>query len=194
MRKCYSHIRKFTISNSGKWPQWATVRPNTFCEMRFCEMRSGFCEMRLAFCEMRFAFCGLRFAKCVLYGGPLGPFRANRKFRISRAANLISRAKLESQIWKSCVRKLFVVHIYTPGLPKVRAMATISPPWSPSLQLGSTNDLITHYFTAGHRYKTILQFLCLVHGVVMSMRQFKRILKHLGLRRRMQQTYGRFPV
>ena len=58
------------------------------------------------------------------------------------------------------------------------------PPWSPTLQSGSTNDLITHYFHAGHQYKTILQFLCVVHGVILSIRQLKRKLRHLGLRRR----------
>ena len=33
MRKCYSHIRKFTIRNSGKWPQWATVRFQDFTKI-----------------------------------------------------------------------------------------------------------------------------------------------------------------
>ncbi len=64
------------------------------------------------------------------------------------------------------------------------------PPWSPSLQNGPIDDLITYYFDAGHRYKVILQFLCVVHGLVLSMRQFKRRLNRLGLRRRTPKTAG----
>jgi hypothetical protein len=62
------------------------------------------------------------------------------------------------------------------------------PPWSPSLLSGSTNDFVTYYFHAGHPYKTILQFLCVVHGMVLSLRQLKRKLKGLGLRRRAPRT------
>lgn len=58
------------------------------------------------------------------------------------------------------------------------------PTWSPCLEGGTTDSLIiTAYFNAGHKYKTILCFLCMVHGVVLSMRQLKRKLKRLGLRR-----------
>ena len=65
---------------------------------------------------------------------------------------------------------------------------SITPPWSPSLQRGTTVDLITYYFNAGHQYKKIVYFLCIVHGLVISVRQLKRILKGLGLRRRTPKT------
>ena len=61
-------------------------------------------------------------------------------------------------------------------------------PWSPSLLSGTIDDLITAYFQAGHRYKKIVQFLCVVHGAVLSVRQLKRKLRQFGLRRRASST------
>ena len=69
---------------------------------------------------------------------------------------------------------------------------SITPPWSPSLHQGTTDDLITYYFNAGHQYIKIVYFLCIVHGLVISMRQLKRKLKRLSLRRRAPKTAANF--
>ena len=57
---------------------------------------------------------------------------------------------------------------------------------------GTADSLITAYFHAGHKYKTIQQFLRVVHGFLLSMRQLKRRLKRLGLRRRGPRTAEHF--
>ena len=41
------------------------------------------------------------------------------------------------------------------------------------------------YFEEGYPYKTILRFLRSLHGLTISMRTLKRVLKHLKLRRRL---------
>ena len=66
----------------------------------------------------------------------------------------------------------------------LREATAMLPPWSPSLELGARDYLIRLYFAAGHKYRTILQFLHVVHGIKLSMRHLKRVLKSLGLRRR----------
>ena len=45
-------------------------------------------------------------------------------------------------------------------------------------------ELVHDYFRDGYEYKVILCFLYFVHGICLSLRQLKRILKQLGLRRR----------
>ena len=50
-------------------------------------------------------------------------------------------------------------------------------------------ELIIFYFSLGHSYKRILNFLSL-HGVSLSMRQLKRKLKKLHLGRRGTQYPG----
>ena len=49
---------------------------------------------------------------------------------------------------------------------------------------GNRERLIEHYFNLGLSYAEILCFLVAVHGIHISLRQLKRILKQLGLRRR----------
>ncbi len=44
--------------------------------------------------------------------------------------------------------------------------------------------LIANYFTEGHRYSLIICYLCYIHGISISLRQLKRILKRLNLSRR----------
>ena len=59
----------------------------------------------------------------------------------------------------------------------------IRPP--PALLQGVGRDqLITLYFWEGFQYKAIICFLYFVHGIALSLRQLKRILKRLHLRRR----------
>ena len=52
----------------------------------------------------------------------------------------------------------------------------------------SRNQLITKYFFDGYPYKTILILLGLLHGISLSLRQLKRILRSLGLHRRTVRT------
>ena len=49
---------------------------------------------------------------------------------------------------------------------------------------GNRERLIEHYFNLGLSYTEILCFLVAVHGIHISLRQLKRILQQLGLRRR----------
>ena len=46
------------------------------------------------------------------------------------------------------------------------------------------DQLIAWYFSLGYSYKLIVCFLYFVHGISLSLRQLKRILKKLNLRRR----------
>ena len=45
-------------------------------------------------------------------------------------------------------------------------------------------DLIEVYFSCGYPYRLIVCFLHFVHGITLSLRQLKRILRRLNLRRR----------
>ena len=54
-----------------------------------------------------------------------------------------------------------------------------------SLALASRDRLIQEYFYQGYPYQLILCFLYFVHGISLSLRQLKRILKRLSLRRRL---------
>ena len=50
--------------------------------------------------------------------------------------------------------------------------------------LASRDALIQEYFHQGYPYTLILCFLYFVNGISLSLRQLKRILKRMGLRRR----------
>ena len=64
-------------------------------------------------------------------------------------------------------------------------LAVCAPPRSLSTLRGlSRNELITVYFFDGYGYKKIIILLRLLHGICLSLRQLKRILRELGLRRR----------
>ena len=45
-------------------------------------------------------------------------------------------------------------------------------------------QLVKSYFNAGYTYNLILCFLAGVHGIIVSLRTLKRILRRLNLRRR----------
>ena len=51
--------------------------------------------------------------------------------------------------------------------------------------LNDRNSVITSYFNLGLSYTEIAAFLASFHGVVLSVRQLKRILRRLGLPRRL---------
>lgn len=53
---------------------------------------------------------------------------------------------------------------------------------------GGRDDLIERYFYLGFQHKEILAFLTITHGMIISLRQLKRILKRKGLRRRTDHT------
>ncbi|CAH3196633.1 unnamed protein product, partial [Porites evermanni] len=50
------------------------------------------------------------------------------------------------------------------------------------------NHLIKGYFNHGFTYPEIVAFLCLAHGIVISLRHVKRIIRRMGLRRRRQMS------
>ena len=55
----------------------------------------------------------------------------------------------------------------------------------------STTDVLIYcYFRLGYEYRLILCFLYFIHGITLSLRQLKRILRRLGLRRRASQDRG----
>ena len=60
------------------------------------------------------------------------------------------------------------------------------PNYIPTLQAnpGGRNDIIESYFRLGLNYTEILLYLVLFHGITLSLRQLKRILKTKGLGRR----------
>ena len=66
--------------------------------------------------------------------------------------------------------------------------AGVLPPYLPALSLNNQpverDILIEQYFSTGLGYDEILLFLGLLHGVTLSIRQLKRILRARGLRRR----------
>ena len=54
----------------------------------------------------------------------------------------------------------------------------------PPCVFGTRDALVEHYFHLGYDYRLILCFLHFLHGISISLRQLKRILRRLGLRRR----------
>ena len=66
----------------------------------------------------------------------------------------------------------------------------VLPPYVPALRCGqrSRKRLIEEYFHLGFGYVEILAFLCIVHGIQLSLRHLKRILFSMGLRRRGQRS------
>ena len=64
------------------------------------------------------------------------------------------------------------------------------PDYLPTVRDGNIdrNHLIEEYFRLGFNYPEIISFLLLCHGIRLSLRQLKRILKSRGLRRRKIQS------
>ena len=54
----------------------------------------------------------------------------------------------------------------------------------PACAASTRDDIIRHYFSCGYTYSLIVCLLHFVHGVTLSLRQLKRILRRLNLRRR----------
>ena len=54
----------------------------------------------------------------------------------------------------------------------------------PVMTTPTREELIIMYFFKGYPYKLIVEFLVSIHGIVLSKRQLKRILKSMGLRRK----------
>lgn len=51
------------------------------------------------------------------------------------------------------------------------------------------SSFIAEYFKQGFKYKEIIGFLLMRHGILLSLRQLKNILKKLNLKRRGLDTY-----
>ena len=49
-------------------------------------------------------------------------------------------------------------------------------------------SLVENYFNLGLQYSEILAFLTTIHGIQLSLRQLKRILRSIGVRRRKNHT------
>jgi hypothetical protein len=50
------------------------------------------------------------------------------------------------------------------------------------------DELIRYYFSLGYEYRLIVCFLHFKHGIGISLRQLKRVLRRLGLKRRVRVT------
>ena len=71
---------------------------------------------------------------------------------------------------------------------------TVLPPYLPVFE-GNQQDrdsIIENYFKLGISYKEIIAFLFLTHGIVLSLRQLKRILRNRGLFRRRNAWYSNY--
>ena len=73
---------------------------------------------------------------------------------------------------------------------KILITESILPPYVPALHRGqrSRDSLAEQYFNLGFGYTEILAFLCILHGIQLSLRHLKRILARKGLRRRGDQS------
>lgn len=77
----------------------------------------------------------------------------------------------------------FVVFVFLINISKSFG---VLPPYFPFLNddHAERNELIERYFNTGVSYGEILLLLCLLHGITLSLRQLKRILRARGLVRR----------
>lgn len=83
----------------------------------------------------------------------------------------------------TCVKLLGALSILT------SEVHCVYPPFlSQSGTIMDRDSLIERYFSMGINYMEILAFLVMYHGICLSMRQLKRILRERGLSRRKQQS------
>ena len=79
------------------------------------------------------------------------------------------------------------------SVPSAKSLAAESVllPYLPALRSDQRdrNLLMQEYFNLGFGYTEILAFLCIVHGIRLSLRHLKRILCRNGLRRRRTSSY-----
>ena len=68
---------------------------------------------------------------------------------------------------------------YRPFLSTVIFLCLVQMTWG-----SERENLIAMYFSLGYSYNLIVCFLFFIHGISISLRQLKRILRQLGLRRR----------
>ncbi|XP_060581745.1 uncharacterized protein LOC132738294 [Ruditapes philippinarum] len=54
----------------------------------------------------------------------------------------------------------------------------------PGFEVNKLRDaLVTHYFRLGYTWKEICGFICCTHNIIITLRQIRRIVQRLGLRR-----------
>ena len=68
------------------------------------------------------------------------------------------------------------------------SVEAVMPEYLPVNRAVIRNDAIENYFTIGFTGSEILSFLLNVHGIRLSLRQLRRILKNRGCTRREQST------
>ena len=94
--------------------------------------------------------------------------------------------RLDTNQIKMAVRLTFFTFISL----RILITESILPPYVPVLHCGqrSRDSIVEQYFNLGFGYTEILAFLCIVHGIRLSLRHLKRILARKGLRRRGDQS------
>ena len=68
------------------------------------------------------------------------------------------------------------------------------PPRSSTRASRHITDLIVRYFRDGYSYRLILTWLGLVHGISISLATLKRVLRRLGLKRRLKPNMEHFRI
>ena len=58
----------------------------------------------------------------------------------------------------------------------------------------SRDELIKEYFLEGYEYRLIICFLYFVHGLTLSLRQLKRVLRAMDLHRRVRPRFNHVMV
>ena len=82
--------------------------------------------------------------------------------------------------------EFYTVYIYIVFISLVCSVAGVLPKYSPAVQSNvlTRDKVIEKYFILGLNAPEILGFIVNVHGISLSLRQLKRVLRNRGCRRR----------
>ena len=88
-------------------------------------------------------------------------------------------------IFEDCKLTAFVLSLML-FLSSLEAGNAVLPSYLPALGMAyrGRDSLVQQYFDLGLNYVEIISFLLLIHGISLSLRQLKRILRRKGLTRR----------
>lgn len=89
---------------------------------------------------------------------------------------------------KEPIMMIFFIYIFSVIFIQSSSVEAVMPEYLPVNRAVSRNDAIENYFTLGFTASEILGFLLNVHGIRLSLRQLRRILKNRGCTRREQST------